>query len=141
MSPELMGILSLGVALASITIAGSGILITGQRSLRQEFRQDISELRQSHEDLRGEVRQDSVDLRERMARLEGLFRRIRPTRKENRLVKLPGAEVSPLAPPLSFEAFQEGVPLKNEVRSFPSDTIRSIPLYALLKAQRGCHHF
>ena len=47
-------------------IAQSGLILTGNRGLRQDMRQDIK-------DLRGEV----GELRERMAHLEGLLEGLR----------------------------------------------------------------
>ena len=55
MSPELIAIIAVGVAIA-------GLVLAGQRSLRQ----DIAGLRQ-----------DVVQLRERMAHLEGLLEGLR----------------------------------------------------------------
>ena len=62
MSPELIAIIAVGVAIA-------GLVLAGQRSLRQ----DIEGLR---EDIAG-LRQDVVQLRERMAHLEGLLEGLR----------------------------------------------------------------
>ena len=55
MSPELIAVLAVGVALA-------GMLLAGQRSTRAEIT---------------ELRRDVGDLRERMARLEGLLEGLR----------------------------------------------------------------
>ena len=75
MSPELVAILAVGVGLA-------GLILTGQRGLRTEFRAEIAQLRG---DL-AELRNDVAELRERMARLEGLLdgfiRRDRPEAAE-----------------------------------------------------------
>lgn len=62
MSPELIAILAVGVALA-------GLIHTGQRTMRAELRAEIAELRKELAELRKEV----AELRERMSRLEGLF--------------------------------------------------------------------
>ncbi len=62
MSPELIAIVSVGVALA-------GIILTGQRAIRAEQavqRQEIAALRE-----------DFATLRERMAHLEGLLEGLR----------------------------------------------------------------
>ena len=62
MSPELIAIVSVGVALA-------GVILTGQRSIRAELaaqRQEIASLRE-----------DFAALRERMAHLEGLLEGLR----------------------------------------------------------------
>ena len=64
LSPELVSIFAVGVALA-------GLILAGLRGVR-------TELHVVQADLRGElrdVRADVGDLRERMARLEGLFER------------------------------------------------------------------
>ena len=58
MSPEIIAIVSVGVALA-------GLILTGQRAMRQE----IATLR---EDLAA-LREDFATLRERMAHLAGLL--------------------------------------------------------------------
>lgn len=62
MTPGLIGIITVGVALA-------GLIISGQRSLRA----DLSELRKEVNELRKEVN----GLRERMAHLEGLLEGLR----------------------------------------------------------------
>jgi hypothetical protein len=61
-SPELIAIGILGVALVSLGWKVSS-------DIRQEFKQEIQHVRDDVADLRG----DFADLRERMARLEGLF--------------------------------------------------------------------
>ncbi len=61
-SPELIAIGILGVALVSLGWKVSS-------DIRQEFKQEIQHVRDDVADLRG----DFTDLRERMARLEGLF--------------------------------------------------------------------
>ena len=58
MSPELIAILAVGVALGGAMLATMRGLSSGMSDLRSEMR---------------EVRSDVGDLRERMARLEGLF--------------------------------------------------------------------
>lgn len=55
MSPELIAILAVGVAL-------TGLIVNGQRSTRQDI---------------GELRREIGDLRERMAKLEGLLEGLR----------------------------------------------------------------
>ena len=55
MSPEMIAILSVGVALA-------GLILTGQRAMRQEI---------------ATLREDLAALRERMAHLEGLLEGLR----------------------------------------------------------------
>ena len=62
MSPEIIAIASVGVALA-------GLILTGQRAMRQEvaaLRKDLTALRE-----------DFATLRERMAHLEGLLEGLR----------------------------------------------------------------
>ena len=58
MSPELIAILAVGVALGGAMLATMRGLRSGMSDLRSEMR---------------DVRSDVGDLRERMARLEGLF--------------------------------------------------------------------
>ena len=75
-SPELIAIGILGVALVSLGWKVSS-------DIRQEFKQEIQHVREDVASVRGEVagvrgdvadvRGDVADLRERMARLEGLF--------------------------------------------------------------------
>ncbi len=55
MSPELIAILAVGVALI-------GLIVSGQRTARQDI---------------GELRREVGDLRERMAKLEGLLEGLR----------------------------------------------------------------
>ena len=62
MSPEIIAVVSVGVALA-------GLILTGQRTIRTDLaaqRQDIATLRE-----------DLAALRERMAHLEGLLEGLR----------------------------------------------------------------
>ena len=69
MSPEIIAIASVGVALA-------GLILTGQRAMRAELaaqRQEIAALR---DDLTA-LREDFAALRERMAHLEGLLEGLR----------------------------------------------------------------
>ena len=68
-SPELIAIGILGVALVSLGWKVSS-------DIRQEFKLEIQHVREDVANVRGdvaEVRGDVADLRERMARLEGLF--------------------------------------------------------------------
>ena len=69
MSPEIIAIVSVGVALA-------GLILNGQRAIRAEQaaqRQEIATLR---EDLAA-MREEIAALRERMAHLEGLLEGLR----------------------------------------------------------------
>ena len=65
MSPELIAILAVGVALG-------GVMLTTTRNLRTEMNGLGAEVRGLGTDVRG-LRGDIRDLRARMARLEGLF--------------------------------------------------------------------
>lgn len=65
MSPELIAILAVGVALGGAMLATMRGLRSDMIDLRSEVRDVRSEVR--------DVRSDVGDLRERMARLEGLF--------------------------------------------------------------------
>ncbi len=68
-SPELIAIGILGVALVSLGWKVSS-------DIRQEFKQEIQHVREDVGNVRDDVadlRGDFADLRERMARLEGLF--------------------------------------------------------------------
>ena len=65
MSPELIAILAVGVALGGAILATMRGLRSDMIDLRSEVRDVRSEVR--------DVRSDVGDLRERMARLEGLF--------------------------------------------------------------------
>ena len=62
MSPELIAILAVGATIA-------GLVLTGQRSSRQ----DIADLRKDLAQLRKEVGEELGQLRERIAHLEGLL--------------------------------------------------------------------
>ena len=66
MSPELIAILAVGVALA-------GIVVTGQRAARAE----INTLRTDLDKGLAGLREEIGSLRERMARLEGLLEGLR----------------------------------------------------------------
>ena len=65
MSPELIAILAVGVALG-------GAMLSTMRGLRSDMIDLRSEVRDVRSEVR-DVRSDVGDLRERMARLEGLF--------------------------------------------------------------------
>ena len=69
MSPELIGIVAVGVALAGLVLVSNRALRAGIRDVRAEIK-----------DVRTEVK----DLRERMARIEGVFEGFlrRPPRQE-----------------------------------------------------------
>ena len=69
MSPEFIAIASVGVALA-------GLILTGQRAMRQDFaalREDFAALREDF----AALCEDFAALRERMAHLEGLLEGLR----------------------------------------------------------------
>ena len=55
MTPELIGIITVGVALA-------GMILISNRDLRNEMRAELKE-----------IRADLADVRDRVARIEGLF--------------------------------------------------------------------
>ena len=63
MSPELISILTVGVALAAL-------MLTSLRSLRQNFREDIKQLEALLRGDIGELRQDLKSLEQRVGRLE-----------------------------------------------------------------------
>ena len=65
MSPELIAILAVGVALGGAMLA----TMRGPRSDMIDLRSEVRDVRSEVRD----VRSDVGDLRERMARLEGLF--------------------------------------------------------------------
>ena len=62
----LIAVLAIGATLA-------GLIVSSNRGLRQDMREDIGQLRGDIKDLRGEV----GELRERMAHLEGLLEGLR----------------------------------------------------------------
>ena len=70
MSVELISVL---IAILAIGATLAGLIVTSNRGLRQEMREDIGQLRGDIKDLRGEV----GELRERMAHLEGLLEGLR----------------------------------------------------------------
>ena len=91
MSPELIAILAVGVALAGVVLAGRRDGAAGQRALREEMRKEMHDLREEmrkemrdlREDMHGRfaavedrlaaVDRGQAELRERLARLEGLL--------------------------------------------------------------------
>ena len=72
MSPELIAILAVGVALGGAMLATMRGLRSDMIDLCSEVRDVRSEMRDVRSEVR-DVRSDVGDLRERMARLEGLF--------------------------------------------------------------------
>ena len=66
MSPEIIAIASVGVALA-------GLILTGQRAMRTE----LAAQRQEIATLRKDIGEEVAALRERMAHLEGLLEGLR----------------------------------------------------------------
>ncbi len=72
MTPEMIAILGVGIALA-------GIILHAKRDTNRalaDIRKEMANIRMEMTDLRKEiadVRKDMAELRERMARLEGLF--------------------------------------------------------------------
>ena len=67
MSVELISVL---IAVLAIGATLAGLILTSNRGLRKDIREDIGQLRGDINDLRGE-------LRERMAHLEGLLEGLR----------------------------------------------------------------
>ena len=70
MSVELISVL---VAVLAIGAILAGLILTSNRGLRKDMREDMAHLRQDINALRGEV----GELRERMAHLEGLLEGLR----------------------------------------------------------------
>ena len=70
MSVELISVL---IAVLAIGAALAGLIVTSNRGLRKDMREDIGQLRGDIKDLRSEV----GELRERMAHLEGLLEGLR----------------------------------------------------------------
>ena len=70
MSVELISVL---IAVLAIGATLAGLIVTSNRGLRKDMREDMEQLRQDIKDLRGEV----GELRERMAHLEGLLEGLR----------------------------------------------------------------
>ena len=70
MSVELISVL---FAVLAIGATLAGLILTSNRGLRKDIREDIGQLRGDIKDLRGEV----GELRERMAHLEGLLEGLR----------------------------------------------------------------
>ena len=70
MSVELISVL---IAVLAVGATLGGLILTGNRGLRKDMREDIGQLRGDIKDLRGEV----GELRERMAHLEGLLEGLR----------------------------------------------------------------
>lgn len=80
MSPELVSILAVGVALAGLTLTG----LRGVRTEMHAVRAEMNTVRVEMNALRTElndVRKDVADLCERVARLEGLFEGFIQTQK------------------------------------------------------------
>ncbi len=69
MSPEIIAIASVGVALA-------GLILTGQKAMRAELAAQRQETAALRKDLTA-LREDFAALRERMAHLEGLLEGLR----------------------------------------------------------------
>ena len=73
MSVELISVL---VAVLAIGATLAGLILTSNRGLRQDMREDMGQLRQGINELRGEI----GELRERMAHLEELLDLLLPER-------------------------------------------------------------
>ena len=81
MSVELISVL---IAVLAIGATLAGLIVTSNRGLRKDMREDIGQLRGDIKDLRGEVGElrermahEISELRERMAKLEGLLEGLR----------------------------------------------------------------
>ena len=70
MSVELIGIVTVGVALA-------GVILNSNRGLRQDIRQDLARLESRLDGRIGGLESQFGELRERMAKLEGLLEGLR----------------------------------------------------------------
>ena len=70
MSVELISVL---IAMLAVGATLAGLIVSSNRGLRKDMREDIGQLRGDIKDLRGEVGK----LRERMAHLEGLLEGLR----------------------------------------------------------------
>ena len=70
MSVELVSVL---VAVLAVGVALGGLILTGNRGLRQDMRQDMAALEARLDDRIGKVESQFGELRERMAHLEGLL--------------------------------------------------------------------
>ncbi len=70
MSVELISVL---IAILAVGATLAGVILTSNRGLRKDMREDMGQLRQDIKDLRGEI----GELRERMAHLEGLLEGLR----------------------------------------------------------------
>ena len=83
MTPELIGIFAMGVALAGLVLVSNRGIRAEIRDVRAEVRDvraEVKDVRADIESLRGGM----VELRERMARIEGMFEGFlrRPPRRE-----------------------------------------------------------
>ena len=70
MSVELVSVL---VAVLAVGVALGGLILNGNRGLRQDMRQDMAALEARLDDRIGKVESQFGELRERMAHLEGLL--------------------------------------------------------------------
>ena len=77
MSVELISVL---IAVLAIGATLAGLIVTSNRGLRKDMREDIGQLREDVGQLRGDIkdlRGEVSELRERMAHLEGLLEGLR----------------------------------------------------------------
>ena len=77
MSVELISVL---IAVLAIGATLAGLIVTSNRGLRKDMREDIGQLREDIGQLRGDIkdlRGEVGELRERMAHLEGLLEGLR----------------------------------------------------------------
>ncbi len=88
MTPELIGIVAVGVALAGLMLVSNRenarALRAEMKDMREDTRKQFESMRAEMKDMRGEM----AKLRERMARIEGMFegflrREARESRRES----------------------------------------------------------
>ena len=95
MTPELIGIVAVGVALAGLILVSNRenarALRAEMKDMREDTRKQFESMRAEMKDMRGEM----AKLRERMARIEGMFEGF--LRRESRQAREPRRESEPAA--------------------------------------------
>ena len=95
MTPELIGIVAVGVALAGLMLVSNRenarALRAEMKDMREDTRKQFESMRAEMKDMRGEM----AKLRERMARIEGMFEGF--LRRESRQAREPRRESEPAA--------------------------------------------
>ena len=90
MTPELIGIVAVGVALAGLMLVSNRenarALRAEMKDMREDTRKQFESMRAEMKDMRGEM----AKLRERMARIEGMFEGF--LRRESRQAREPRRE-------------------------------------------------